>query len=165
VNAASGVFRYRKTDLMVPDVIPIVLRRLYRVDDVSPTYKGAFGIGTRHDYQMILSGDGQAYGYADLRLGDGRTLHYTRISPGTDLIGAVMEHTASPMLMLGHTANAPGKAYGTFEYGVPIEAGKTAVLPAGVLLRGADAGRRAQHPLHPHLARERDPRAVRGDED
>jgi hypothetical protein len=81
VNAASGVFRYRKTDLMVPDVIPIVLRRLYRADDVSPTYKGAFGIGTRHDYQMILSGDGQAYAYADLRLGDGHTLHYTRISP------------------------------------------------------------------------------------
>jgi RHS repeat-associated protein len=96
VNAASGVFRYRKTDLMVPDVIPIVLRRLYRADDVSPTYKGAFGIGTRHDYQMILSGDGQAYAYADLRLGDGRTIHYTRISPGTDLAGAVMEHTASP---------------------------------------------------------------------
>ena len=26
VDAASGVFRYRKTDLMVPDVIPVVLR-------------------------------------------------------------------------------------------------------------------------------------------
>src|SRR3970282_2110799 len=33
------------------------------------------------------------------------------------------------LLMQGHTANAPGKTYGTFEYGVPIEAKKTNVLP------------------------------------
>ena len=33
------------------------------------------------------------------------------------------------LLMQGHTANAPGKTYGTFEYGVPIEATKTNVLP------------------------------------
>ena len=31
--------------------------------------------------------------------------------------------------MQGHTANAPGKTYGTFEYGVPVEAKKTTVLP------------------------------------
>jgi YD repeat-containing protein len=34
-----------------------------------------------------------------------------------------------PLLMQGHTANAPGKTYGTFEYGVRVEAKKTNVLP------------------------------------
>jgi hypothetical protein len=85
-----------KTDLLVPDVLPIVLRHVYRSDDTNVSPLRVFGIGARHDYQMDIHGDGQAYTYADVYLADGRKLHYTRISPGTDLAGAVMEHTASP---------------------------------------------------------------------
>jgi hypothetical protein len=80
VNAASGVFLHAKTDLLVPDVLPIVLRHVYRSDDDGSFYQ-VFGVGTRHDYQMDIQGDGLAYSFAELMLGDGRNIHYTRISP------------------------------------------------------------------------------------
>ena len=95
VNAASGVFVHAKTDLVVPDVIPIVLRHLARSDDNNGVFRGDFGPGTHHDYEMNLEGDGQAYSFAVLPLAD-RDIRYTRISPGTDIAGAVMEHTTTP---------------------------------------------------------------------
>jgi len=94
VNASTGLLISEKTDLVVPDVIPIVLRRVYRYD---PTVvSGAFGVATNHDYQMDLEGDAQAYQWADVVLADGRHIHYARITPGTDRASAVMEHTATP---------------------------------------------------------------------
>jgi RHS repeat-associated protein len=96
VNASTGLFMLDKTDLVVPDVLPIVLRRNYRSDGSMPANLGSFGLGTEHDYQMELLGDGQAYQWANVVLGDGRNIHYTRTSPGTGYADAVMEHTATP---------------------------------------------------------------------
>ena len=93
VDPASGLFLYRKTDLVIPDVIPIVITRKYRQLDstVRP-----FGLGMSHDYQMFLAGDQATYTYAELVLGDGGRIRFDRISAGTSNTDAIMEHTATP---------------------------------------------------------------------
>jgi RHS repeat-associated protein len=93
VDPASGLFVYEKTDLVIPDVIPIVITRKYRQLDavVRP-----FGRGTSHDYQMFLAGDKTTYTYADLVLGDGSRVRYTRTSAGTGYTDAIMEATTTP---------------------------------------------------------------------
>ena len=98
VDLATGLFVLRKTDLYVPDVIPIAIRRTYRQND--PAANGSqfrvFGLGSTHDYQMDLTGDGQTFQWADLILPDGGRIHFVRTSPGTGATGAVMQHTTTP---------------------------------------------------------------------
>jgi hypothetical protein len=93
VDPSSGLFVYSKTDLVIPDVIPIVITRKYRQLDsgVRP-----FGLGMNHDYQMLLVGDQSTYTYADLVLGDGGRIRFDRTSSGTSNTDAIMEHTATP---------------------------------------------------------------------
>jgi RHS repeat-associated protein len=92
VDVATGLLTVGKTDLFLPDVIPITLSRTYRpLDPVSR----AFGIGTTHPYAMRLW-SAQNYQQADLILPDGGRIHYVRTSPGTGFSSAVYEHTATP---------------------------------------------------------------------
>jgi RHS repeat-associated protein len=93
VDPATGLFVYEKTDLVLPDVIPIVITRKYRQLDT--TFR-PFGLGMSLDYQMFLAGDQAAFSYADLVLGDGSRVRFDRISAGTGYTDAIMEHTATP---------------------------------------------------------------------
>jgi YD repeat-containing protein len=47
---------------------------------------------------MFIVGDGTGYSYVELILADGGRVRYNRISSGSDLAGAVLEHTATPTL-------------------------------------------------------------------
>ncbi|MBS1801233.1 MAG: Ig-like domain-containing protein [Acidobacteria bacterium] len=88
VNLETGLFVYSKTDLALPDIIPIQLTRTYRqMDPVSH----AFGIGTMSNYDIYLIGDGSAYTYMDLIQPDGGRIHYDRVSPGTSWTDAVLK--------------------------------------------------------------------------
>jgi RHS repeat-associated protein len=92
VDLATGLFVYEKTDVVLPDVIPIALTRTYRPNDDTSR---AFRIGTTHTYDMFLIGDlGDTW--ADLILPDGGRVHFVRTSPGTGHLTAVMEHTSTP---------------------------------------------------------------------
>src|SRR6266850_1894983 len=93
VDLGTGVFTMEKVDLVLPDVIPIVIRRQYRPGSVSPKL---FGDYMSHAYMQYLVGDQTTYSYAQLVLPDGAKVRYTRVSPGTDKPGAIMEHTATP---------------------------------------------------------------------
>jgi len=93
VDLSTGLFVYQQTDLVLPDVIPISLTRVYRPND--PKWR-PFGSGTRHPYEMFLVGDQTYYTYAQLILPDGGKIRFDRISPGTGLTDAVMECTTSP---------------------------------------------------------------------
>jgi hypothetical protein len=93
VGLSTGLFVLEKTDLAIPDVLPIVLKRTYRPGD---TWSRAFGLGTSHPYDMFLVGDTFPYTYMDLVFPDGGSIHYVRISPGTSFADAVMETTATP---------------------------------------------------------------------
>ncbi len=91
VDAATGLFVYKKTDLQVADsVMPITLTRTYRPGD---TVSRAFGLGTSHPYDMYIIG--HLYTDVDLIMADGGGFHFTRISPGTGYGDAVFEHDAT----------------------------------------------------------------------
>jgi len=92
VDLSSGLFVSEQTDLVVNDVIPIVIRRVYRPGD--PTSRD-FGIGTNHPLGTFLYSAAN-YQEADLVLPDGARIHYVRISPGNGTSGAVYEHTTTP---------------------------------------------------------------------
>jgi len=81
VDLGTGLFVYNKTDLVEPDVIPIMLTRTYR----QMGNAGDFGNGWMHPYDIFLEGannysDG-GYTYLDLRLPDGGRVHFDRTSP------------------------------------------------------------------------------------
>lgn len=93
VDASTGLFVYKKTDLAVADSFPINLTRTYRSRD---TQMRPFGIGASHPYEMFIVGATWPYTFIDLILADGGRVHFDRISPGTSYSDAVYEHTGSP---------------------------------------------------------------------
>jgi RHS repeat-associated protein len=93
VDLQTGIFQMEKTDLFLPDIIPIKFTRVYRTRD---TYSRALGLGASHSYDMFLVGDRFPYTFQDLVLPDGGWLHYVRVSPGTSWTDAVYEHTSIP---------------------------------------------------------------------
>jgi len=93
VDASTGLFVYKKTDLAVADVMPINLTRTYRSRD---TEMRPFGIGASHPYEMFIVGTTWPYTFVDLILADGGRVHFDRVSPGTSFSDAVYEHTGSP---------------------------------------------------------------------
>jgi len=93
VDLFTGLFLHQKTDLFLPDVLPIGITRTYRNRD---SRSRAFGIGTTHQYDMFLVGDTGPYTYAELILPDGGRIRFDRTSSGTSFSDAVYEHTATP---------------------------------------------------------------------
>jgi RHS repeat-associated protein len=91
VDLGTGLFVLERTDIFLPDIIPIALTRTYRQGD---TNSRRFGIGTTHPYQIRLWNPG-GYLETNLILPDGGRIHYVRISPGTGFADAVFEHTAT----------------------------------------------------------------------
>jgi len=90
VDASTGLFIMTKTDLYLPDVIPLEVTRTYSSGDgqLRP-----FGYGMTSPYSMFLWGP-QQYQVADLSLPSGAMIHYVRTSPGGSFADAVF--TASP---------------------------------------------------------------------
>ena len=89
VDLRSGLFVARKTDLFVPDVVPLALTRCYRLWDKSAR---AFGLATNHPYDTFPVGSRQPYTTIDLITADGSRIRYDRISEGTGYADAVYEH-------------------------------------------------------------------------
>jgi RHS repeat-associated protein len=93
VDLGTGLFVTRKTDLVLPDAISLVLTRTYRNRD---DRSRGFGIGATHNYDIFMVGDRDPYTYQDLILPDGGRIHYQRISAGTGFQNAVYEHDSTP---------------------------------------------------------------------
>ena len=94
VNLATGLFVLKKTDLFLPDVLPIAMTRTHRQGGLLQGVR-PFGIGSSHLYEMFLFPDVE-FQEADLTLPDGGRVHYIRVSPGEGITNAVFEHTATP---------------------------------------------------------------------
>jgi RHS repeat-associated protein len=93
VDLFTGLLVVEKTDLLLPDVLPIALTRTYRPRD---TVSRPFGIGTTHPYELFLTGNANPYTVLELILPDGGRIHYDRISAGTGYGDAVYEHISTP---------------------------------------------------------------------
>ncbi len=92
VDLHSGLFAYHKTDLVIPDTIPIVIERTYRQSD-SNSYSFGIGMANRYDMRLWSSNN---YHEADLVLPDGAKIHYVRTSPGEGYAEAEYKSTSSP---------------------------------------------------------------------
>lgn len=88
VDPSTGVFVAHKTDLHLPDVIPLALTRTYNSGD---NIARPFGRGMTHPYMMFLWSALQ-YQEVDLILPDGGRIHYVRTSAGTGWVDAVFVH-------------------------------------------------------------------------
>jgi len=91
VDPSTGLFILTKTDLYLPDVIPLALTRSYNSGD---GVARSFGFGMMQPYGMFLWTSQSGYQQADLVLPDGMMIHYVRSSTGTGFTDAVF--TASP---------------------------------------------------------------------
>ena len=78
VDLSTGLFDYTRTDLVLPDTIPIVIERSYRQGD-SNSY--SFGVGTTNRYDLRLWSENN-YHEADLILPNGGRVLYKRVSRG-----------------------------------------------------------------------------------
>ncbi len=131
VNLTTGIFTYDMTDLVVPDVMPLVLTRSYNSQD---PYSRAFGTGMSHTFGMFEHSENW-HSEADLYLPDGGKIHFTQISdPSLPTEQTVFEHATSP--------SAFYKARMTF-WGDPISAanhGWNVTLPDGTVYVFPHAG-------------------------
>jgi RHS repeat-associated protein len=100
VDLSTGLFIYDKTDLVLPDVIPIDFRRTYRTND---SWSRPFGIGFTDSYEIFTVGDTQPYTYQELVLPDGQRIHFDRISAGTGYGDAVYMSFSSQTNWYGAT--------------------------------------------------------------
>jgi len=92
VECSTGLFFHQRTDVFLPDDIPIEIQRSYRPGD---TVVRQFGKGTNHTYGMYLRAPNANYSQIDLMLPDGRKFEFPFIS-GTNLhTDYVWEHTAT----------------------------------------------------------------------
>ncbi|MFL6138150.1 MAG: RHS repeat-associated core domain-containing protein, partial [Frankiaceae bacterium] len=92
VDLGTGLLQMSKSDLALPDVMPIGITRTYRQTDSAAR---TFGIGTNWNYGIFLQSANQ-YQEADLVMPDSAKIHYVRTSPGTGWSDAVFESTGTP---------------------------------------------------------------------
>ena len=95
VDLQTGLFTNEKTDLVLPDIMPIQLTRTYRNED---SFSRAFGRGTNHPYDIFFTNTQGCFCYnaIELILPDGGRVRYDRISPGGGFSDAIFEATKSP---------------------------------------------------------------------
>jgi RHS repeat-associated protein len=88
VDPSTGIFVMSKTDLYLPDVIPLALTRTY---DSGDGYSRPFGRSMTHPYAMFLHSE-QQYQQVDLIVPTGGKVHFVRTSSGTGYLDAVFVH-------------------------------------------------------------------------
>jgi len=108
LDLSTGLFSTAKSDLWVPDVMPLNLERTYVAEDANSR---PFGVGATHPYEIFLWSANQ-YQEADLILPDQSRIHYVRTSPGTSFSTAVFEHRA-PDASCPTCVGSPTKFYGS----------------------------------------------------
>ncbi|MBZ5526152.1 MAG: DUF6531 domain-containing protein, partial [Acidobacteriia bacterium] len=98
VDLSTGQFIYTKTDLVLPDVMPISFMRTYITND---SRSRAFGIGATDSYDFFMVGSTFPYTFQEMIQPDGSRIRFDRISAGTEAPDAVYV-----------AASAPGEFYG-----------------------------------------------------
>src|SRR5207244_1544370 len=93
VDPSTGTLIVTKTDLYIPDVMPLTLTRTYNSQDPE---QRAFGIGMTHSYALFEHSENFP-AEADLIQADGGRIHFERTSdPALPWYATIFEHTATP---------------------------------------------------------------------
>jgi RHS repeat-associated protein len=107
VDLQTGLFINEKTDLELPDTMPISVTRSYRQLD---NRSRPFGIGANYNYGIFLQ-SAQQYQQMDFILPDSQKIHYVRTSPGTSWSDAVFRSTSSPGMFYQSTVAWNGNGW------------------------------------------------------
>jgi YD repeat-containing protein len=86
--ALVGLVMPVKTDLYVPDTVPLAFTRTYLPLN---NWSHTFQVYLPNVYDLFLTGHRRPYTDVDWRLPDGQSIHYDRISSGTGYADAVFE--------------------------------------------------------------------------
>ena len=98
VHAGVGLYTREDEDLIVPDAVPLVLRRTYLSGD---HVSRQFGVGGTHPGEWYLIGDSAAFQWAELILANGGRIHFDRVTSGTSFADALFEHRNTPGSFFG----------------------------------------------------------------
>jgi YD repeat-containing protein len=93
VGLSTGHYIRQNEDLIVDGVPALILRRTYLSNYHASKQ---FGIGTLHNGEEYLIGDGEQFQWVALILASGSRINFRRTSPGTTHDGAEYVHTETP---------------------------------------------------------------------
>ena len=93
IDLATGLYVREDEDLVVRGTPALVLRRTYLS---GYRVSREFGIGTTHNGELYLIGDGERFQWASLILADGARIEFRRVSRGASFWNALYEHRATP---------------------------------------------------------------------
>jgi len=116
-----GAFIHIKTDLYLPDVMPLAFTRC--VVPLSDWAKEN-SIYLSHVYDLFMFGDRRPYTYLNWVLPDRQSIHYQRISPGTGYEDAVYEATSE-----GRTSSKSRIAWNGWGWDLNFAGGLTLLSP------------------------------------
>lgn len=92
ISLSTGQFTYEKTDLALPDTIPINFSRTYISND---SFTRSFGVAFTDSYDMFLVADINPYTFQELILNDGARVRFDRVTSGTSFTDAVYVHASA----------------------------------------------------------------------
>jgi hypothetical protein len=92
VDLATGLYTREDEDLVVSGTPPLVFRRTYLSRDRVSRH---FGVGTTHNGELYLRGDGVLFQWVELILATGTRIRFERTSWGISFFNAVYEHNTS----------------------------------------------------------------------
>jgi RHS repeat-associated protein len=128
VKLSTGDFVYRKTDLFLPDVIPLALARTYVTND---SVARQFGIGAMQFYDIFMVGNTNPYTYQELCLPDGERIYFYRTSPGTTYTSAIYASTSSQSMWYGATLSFNVTAFPAVAWVLTTRDGTNYYFPDG----------------------------------
>ena len=92
IDLGTGLYVRENEDLVVRGVPGLVLRRTYLSNYRVSRH---FGVGTTHDGEVYLIGDGARFQSASLILATGTRINFARVSSGASVWNALFEHQES----------------------------------------------------------------------
>jgi YD repeat-containing protein len=122
VDISTGLYIRQDDDLFVGDAVALRLRRTYLSGD---RVSRQFGVGTTHEGEWYLIGDGERFQWAALILADGGRIRFDRVSPGSFLSNALFQHRATPTQFFGSELGWVG-----FEWALRFRRGGLALFQA-----------------------------------
>ncbi|HEY4026121.1 MAG TPA: RHS repeat-associated core domain-containing protein, partial [Candidatus Dormibacteraeota bacterium] len=127
VSLATGFFDYQKTDVVLPDTLPLVLGRRQIPRD---TLSRPFGVGMTHSLDINMYSQHQ-YSELDLYLPGATKIHFVRTSAGTGWTDAVFKTASTSTDWYGSTVAWNGNGWDlTRKDGTVLVFGENAPLQA-----------------------------------
>ncbi len=113
LDISTGLYVREDEDIVLAATPPFVLRRTYRTED---RVSREFGVGSSHNGEWYLYGDGVQFQWLALVLADGGQVRYERASSGASFWNAMYEHWETSSEFYGSRVGWDGSQWVLREY-------------------------------------------------